>query len=123
MRYQHAEFRQVIEYLPPLAHGCSMKRPQHLFAVAIAIVMTVCAGTAQAACYADYKAKRDGPLRLHYGVMEVAQSACRTPSRAEAEVRARLRDAGWELLNVVSVFDEVGLDQRKESAAEFFLRF
>ncbi|HKK98531.1 MAG TPA: hypothetical protein VJ928_10125, partial [Marivita sp.] len=27
--------------------------------------------TAQAACYADYKAKQDAPLRLHYGVAQI----------------------------------------------------
>ncbi|MCC6304068.1 MAG: hypothetical protein IT545_02605, partial [Rhodobacteraceae bacterium] len=29
------------------------------------------AGGAAAACYADYKAKREPPLQLHYGVMEI----------------------------------------------------
>jgi hypothetical protein len=75
---------------------------------------------AQAACYADYKASKDDPLRLHYGVMEV--SACDTGD-AKAEVKARLRAAGWKLLNVMSVFGPEGLDERKASAGEYFLRF
>lgn len=75
---------------------------------------------AQAECYADYKAKQDDPLRLHYGVAQV--SAC-DPVGAEAELAPRLADAGWVLLNVLSVFGPEGLEERKASAADYFLRF
>ncbi|WP_299966617.1 hypothetical protein [uncultured Roseobacter sp.] len=73
-----------------------------------------------AGCYADYKAKQDDPLRLHYGVAEV--SGC-SQQAAEAELTARLAAQGWTLLNVVSVFDEAGLAERKDSAGAYFLRF
>ena len=37
-----------------------------------AIMALTLAQPAQAAdCYADYKAKQDSPLRLHYGVMQL----------------------------------------------------
>ncbi|WP_430465831.1 hypothetical protein [Tabrizicola sp.] len=75
---------------------------------------------AQAECYADYKAKQDDPLRLHYGVAQV--SAC-DPAGAAAELAPRLADAGWVLLNVLGVFGPEGLEERKASAAEYFLRF
>ena len=75
---------------------------------------------AQAECYADYKAKQDDPLRLHYGVAQV--SAC-DPAGAEAELAPRLADAGWVLLNVLRVFGPEGLEERKASAADYFLRF
>ena len=52
---------------------------------------------AQAACYADYKAKQDGPLRLHYGVAEVSGD-CTTDSAA-SQLDGRLGDNGWQLLN------------------------
>jgi hypothetical protein len=78
------------------------------------------ASAAGAACFADYKAKRDDPLRLHYGVAEV--SACSRVA-AEAELAPRLAAAGWTLLNVVSVFDESGLEERKASAGPNFLRY
>jgi hypothetical protein len=77
---------------------------------------------ASAACYADYKASKDDPLRLHYGVMEVPDSACDSGA-AKAEVRGRLQAAGWKLLNVLSVFGPEGLEERKDSAGEYFLRF
>lgn len=76
---------------------------------------------AQAACYADYKAKQDDPLRLHYGVAEV-RGDCSVRS-AEGQLRDRLDDDGWQLLNVLGVFDDAGLEERKESAGEFFLRY
>jgi hypothetical protein len=77
---------------------------------------------ASAACYADYKASKDDPLRLHYGVMEVPDSACDRGS-AGAVLRDRLQAAGWKLLNVMSVFGPEGLDERKGSAGEYFLRY
>ncbi|PVZ50486.1 hypothetical protein [Thalassobacter stenotrophicus] len=76
---------------------------------------------ATAACFADYKAKRDNPLRLHYGVVEVT-GAC-TVQAARAEIAQRIARDGWQLLNVVSIFGPEGLAERKESAGTYFLRF
>ena len=72
-------------------------------------------------CYADYKAKQDNPLRLHYGVMQL-NGGCDTSS-ARSEVAARLSREGWVLLNVLSVFGKDGLKERKDSAGRYFLRF
>ena len=85
------------------------------------LILLSSAGIAQAACYADYKAKRDGPLRLHYGVVEV-RGDCSVAS-AEAQLRSALSRDGWQLLNVLGVFDDGGLDRRKDSAGEYFLRY
>lgn len=87
----------------------------------LGLFLSVGAQAAAAACYADYKAKQDNPLRLHYGVVELRGGCSR--SAARAEITDRLRRAGWILLNVVSVFDEGGLDKRRNSAGQFFLRF
>jgi len=81
------------------------------------------AGAAQASCYADYKAKRDNPLRLHYGVIEISDAACNDTALAQAEIKKRIAADKWRLLNVMSVFGAEGLDNRKESAGQFFLRF
>ena len=75
---------------------------------------------AAAECYADYKAKQDNPLRLHYGVAEV--STCDTAA-AEAELTPRLAADGWTLLNVLSTFGPEGLEERKDSAGAYFLRY
>jgi uncharacterized membrane protein len=95
-----------------------MTRASLALAVLLATAVPV-----HAACYADYKAKRDNPLRLHYGVMELTESDCASPAAAETAVRSRLSGSGWELLNVVGLFGDEGLEQRRESAGDFFLRF
>lgn len=81
------------------------------------------ASAAHAACYADYKAKLDQPLRLHYGVIELSDAACRDRSRARDEAAARLASAGWTLLNIVSTFGADGLERRKADAGQYYLRF
>ena len=88
-----------------------------LFAFAV-----MAASPAASECYADYKAKKDDPLRLHYGVAEVSDSSCDRAS-ASSELEPRLADAGWTLLQVVSTFGPEGLDERKASAGDNFLRY
>ena len=92
---------------------------QILFSLALAAV----ALPAQAGCYADYKAKQDDPLKLHYGVMELPETACENRKAAATQIRARLADQGLLLLKVQSIFDEAGLAERKESAGAYFLRY
>ena len=89
--------------------------------IAAALVLAL-ASPAAAECFADYKAKRDEPLRLHYGVAQVSDTAC-SGDGAAGEVAPRLAAAGWTLLNIVSTFGPEGLEERKASAGEFYLRF
>lgn len=89
-------------------------------------LLTALATPASAECFADYKAKQDGPLRLHYGVAQVTDRACEGGNgkkEAKRDLAPRLDAAGWKLLNIVSTFGPEGLDERKASAGEFFLRF
>lgn len=78
---------------------------------------------AAASCYADYKAKRSSPLRLHYGVMELPDRACGDAASARREIERRLARHDWQLLSVEGIFDESGLASRRASAGEFFLRY
>lgn len=96
---------------------------KHLtLALLVTAALGLAAIPAQAAgCYADYKAKQENPLRLHYGVAQINGTCDRNAARAE--LSARLETRGWTLLNVVSVFPESGLNQRKDSAGQYFLRF
>jgi len=89
---------------------------------ATALLVLALAGPAAADCYADYKAKKDGPLQLHYGVAQVSDGNC-SPGAAAGELAPRLAAAGWTLLNVLSTFGPEGLDERKASAGEYFLRY
>jgi hypothetical protein len=96
---------------------------QPMKAILLASLLTLpLAGMGEAACYADYKAKQDNPLRLHYGVMDVPDNACSVQAAAGV-IAPRLASAGWTLLNVISVFGPEGLNERKASAGEFFRRF
>ncbi len=90
--------------------------------IALAALFSGAAMTAQAACYADYKAKRDNPLQLHYGVIELPDAAC-TSGGAAAQISARIAVDGWLLLNVLSQFGSEGLAQRRDSAGQYYLRY
>lgn len=92
-----------------------------VFIPALLVALTLTAQAATAGCYADYKAKRDDPLKLHYGVAQIS-GAC-TKQDAKSELKPRLQRANWVLLNVVSVFDASGLEKRKDSAGQFYLRY
>ena len=92
-----------------------------LIPLAVTALMTLSASASAAECYADYKAKKDNPLRLHYGIVQL-QGPCKRRA-ARAEVSARLNAGGWKLLNVLSVFGPEGLNQRRGNAGRFFLRF
>ena len=91
-----------------------------LFGLALAALFAL---PAEAACYADYKAKRDGPLRLHYGVVAVSDGACADAGKARKEVQSKLKRDGWKLLTVLSTFDDSGLDARRSDAGQYFLRY
>ncbi|SDC73180.1 hypothetical protein [Ruegeria marina] len=94
---------------------------RHIIPTMAALALLLLPVPARAAdCYADYKAKQEQPLRLHYGVMQV--TAC-SAEQAAPEVATRLQAAGWTLLNVISVFGPEGLDKRKADAGPNFLRF
>lgn len=79
------------------------------------------APVAASGCYADYKAKQDNPLRLHYGIVAL-NSECNIRS-AEREIAERLSGSGWVLLNVLSVFGEDQLGEKRNDAGPYYLRF
>jgi len=99
-----------------------MTQTRTLFLAAATAVAALGASPAFAACYADYRAKMDNPLRLHYGVIEVPANACSVGAAAPV-IASRIAQGGWELLQVVSVFDEAGLTSRRADAGDYFLRF
>ena len=90
--------------------------------LALSVVVLCALSTGAAAqCYADYKAKMDNPLRLHYGVAQIS-GAC-SSGNAQSQLSQRLRRNGWTLLQVMSVFGPEGLSQRRNSAGSYYLRF
>ena len=97
-----------------------MKKRSFLIALAGLLFLAL---PAQAACYADYKAKQENPLRLHYGVIRIDSNPCVMSDTVRQVVARRLGGSGWQLLQVQSVFDDSGLAKRKKDAGQFFLRF
>ncbi|MEP1588048.1 MAG: hypothetical protein ABJR46_02165 [Tateyamaria sp.] len=90
--------------------------------IALTLFVTLAlASAAHAQCYADYKAKQDNPLRLHYGVAQVSGQC--SQNSATQQIRARLAAQGWTLLQIQAVFGPEGLEQRKASAGQYYLRF
>lgn len=63
-----------------------------------------CAGQASAACMAEFKAKRDNPLKLVYEVVQV-NGPC-TVASARAQLQSRLASQGLTLLKVLSVKEQ-----------------
>jgi len=95
------------------------KRPVSHALFALLVLTT----PASADCFADYKAKKENPLRLHYGVIKIDSTPCAMSNTVQKTVAQRLSAAGWQLLQVGSVFDDSGLGKRKKDAGEYFLRF
>jgi hypothetical protein len=88
-----------------------------------AVMVMALSTTAHAACYADYKAKQDNPLKLHYGVMKLSSGDCGGVGNPKAVVSQRLSQNGWKLLNVMGTFDDSQLDRRRGNAGQFFLKY
>ena len=92
-------------------------------AILVAALLAVMALPAWADCYVDYKAKQDDPLRFAYGVSQVSDAVCSKPKKARDELAPRLAADGWTLLKIVSSFGPEGLNERKASAGDFYLRY
>lgn len=96
-----------------------MKRLTLLFAVALCW-----SGAAHAACFADYRAKADNPLRFHYGVVKVSDGSCPSKGQAQSDVERRIASDGWQLVGILSLFGDEGLSaKRKADAGGYYLRY
>jgi hypothetical protein len=100
-----------------------MKTRTLIKALMLTTALSLTAGLANAECYADYKAKQDNPLRLHYGVIQLMDENCNRRKLARAEIMPRIGIDGWVLLQIQDFFGPEGLEQRRESAGEYFLRY
>lgn len=79
-------------------------------------------GAAAADCFAHYKAKRDNPLRLHFGIVQLAGSCPPSASAAET-VAGRIASDGWTLLNVVKVSASAPSSGEIANAGAYYLRY
>ncbi len=93
-----------------------------LSAVILALGLALAPG-ANAACFADYKAKKAAPFQLHYGVVQIPDKICGNRAKIRNNIARRISVGGWRLLNVMSVFGPDGLSQRQQSAGSFYLKY
>lgn len=116
----------LLNFSPGPVHAPGMTRTRFLRLILAAPLLAFAlsaAAPAQADCYADYKAKKESPLRLSYGVIQLSGGACSSPAAARPEVAGRIAKGGWTLLAVLSIFGPEGLAQRKANAGADYLRY
>ena len=88
----------------------------------LAFILTLSSTPLLAAeCLFAYKAKRDNPLQLHYGVMAI-NGQCDLAS-VKQEVAQRLEANGWALLVLLEQLPPSKVDEYKETAGAYFLRY
>lgn len=85
------------------------------------VLMFAVTEVSAADCLFAYKAKRDNPLQLHYGVIAI-RGEC-SASAAKREASARLAANGWSLLVLLEQVESSKLSQYKETAGDYFLRY
>lgn len=120
MRYRGQTFPWILNNARKNDQSSDMKKQ---FLISAGLAIGLMATTAQADCFADYKAKQDDPLRLHYGVIELPDSACSNKSAAKSAISRKIKRDGWTVLSVIGIFDESGLQKRKNSAGAFYLKY
>lgn len=96
-----------------------IKRTFLLIAILVALPFA-----AHAACYADYRAKQDNPLRFHYGVVKVSNGSCPSGGQVRSDVAGRIARDGWQLVGILGIFGDEGLnDKRRADAGGYYLRY
>lgn len=103
--------------------GPNVGAMRYAIPILLAAALTVAGAPAGARCFADYKAKQDEPLRLHYGVVELQIEPCEMSADIEADVARRIGVDGWTLLQITSVFGEDELGAKQGDAGDYFLRY
>ena len=72
-------------------------------------------------CFVLYKAKKDNPLKLHLGLMQV-NKPCSGKS-LEIVVSNRLNPSGWLLLKIVNTIESVETEKMKSELGDYFLKY
>lgn len=98
-----------------------MKHNAPLLALLLSLGLALPAQAAD--CFADYKAKQDDPLKLHYGVVRLSDGACPSAGAAARQISSRLAGSGWQLLTVLTVSSTPPTVEQKNNAGRFYLRY
>ena len=91
-----------------------------VFVLALVGTLAASAVGALAECFVDYKAKKDGPLQLHYGIMRLSDAECASPN---GSVARRIAVDDWTLLTVMGRLSAAEAQEKKADAGAYFLRY
>lgn len=83
---------------------------------------TALAAPAHAACYAEYRAQRQNPVQLAFGVAEIRGGYC-DASTAATYLRNALGRSGWTLSNIVSTVNRNSAPGNSGYTNGHYLRF
>ena len=92
----------------------------------IKISLVLCFATFDSAAYANecfvlYKAKKDNPLKLHLGLIQI-NSQCSNHD-IEGITSKRLSSTGWKLLQIVKVSSNVDTKKMESDLGDYFLKY
>ena len=91
--------------------------------VAVTFLWSACLSSVAHAenCFILYKAKKDNPLKLHLGLMKIDRTC--SDDAIEVILRRRLLPAGWSLLQIVNVSQDIAVEKIKRDLGEYFLKY
>ncbi len=97
------------------------KKLKNLVLVALGAVLftgTAFAQDSEDLCYVDFKAKKDNPLKLMYGVVVLNGEQCNKP--AFKRIERIISSDGWKLLRVLGEISPEEYDEAIEKAHKVY---
>ncbi|MBB3986839.1 hypothetical protein GGQ68_003183 [Sagittula marina] len=95
---------------------------KQILAMTIIMLSLGLPSTAAADCYVAYKAKKQPPLELHFGILSLP-GTCPDKGTAATQTANRIASGGWTLLNVVSFKDGPPSAGEQANAGTYYLRY
>ena len=92
----------------------------------IKISLVLCFTTLFSAAYANecfvlYKAKKDNPLKLHLGLIQI-NGQCASHD-IEGITIQRLNSTGWKLLQIVKTSSNIDAEKMEKDLGDYFLKY
>jgi hypothetical protein len=90
--------------------------------ITVVFCFTIVFSQAQATqCFVLYKAKKDNPLKLHLGLMQINETC--TMKNIDTKINNRLNSYGWTLLQIVTATENVKIEKMKRDLGDYFLKY
>lgn len=90
--------------------------------ITVVFCFTIVFSQAQATeCFILYKAKKDMPLKLHLGLMQINEKC--SMKDIEIKINKRLNLSGWTLLQIVKATENVKVEKMKRNLGDYFLKY